>query len=98
MNNLYDNAMMSYLPQGSIRWIRVTDKNINTALIKKDNSLHGYFLELDIYCPDELHDYQICFPMSSEKLKVKKEMLSAEQTDDIKKFDTEIGSTKKANS
>ena len=90
--------MLSYFPYGSFRWIRVTDKKINTALIKKDNSLHGYFLEVDIYCPDELHDYQICFPMSSEKLKVKKEMLSAEQTDDIKKFDTEIGSTKKANS
>lgn len=45
MNNLYGKSMMSYLPYGAFRWIKVTDKNINTALSKNDNSLHGYFHE-----------------------------------------------------
>ena len=58
---------------------KVTDKNINTALSKKDNLLHGYFLEADMYCPDELHNYQNCFPMAAEKLTVTKEMLSSKQ-------------------
>ena len=74
---------------------KVTDKNINIALSKKDNLLHGYFLEADIYCPDELHNYQNCFPMAAEILTVAKEMLSSEQIDNIKKFNIEIGTNKK---
>ena len=84
MNNLYGKAIMSYLPYGAFKWIKVTDKNINTALNKKDNSLHGYILEVDMNYHDELHDYQNCFPMATEKLEVTKEMLSSEQIDDLK--------------
>ena len=91
MNNLYGKAMMSYLPYGGFRWIKITDKNINTALNKKDNSLHRYFLEGDMYCPDELHDYQNDFPMAPEKLIVTEDMLSAEQIEIIKQFGLKIG-------
>ena len=94
MNNLYGKATMSYFPYGPFRWIRLTDKNINKALGKKDNSLHGYFLEVDIFLPDELHDYQNCFPMAPEKLHVIEDMLSKEQIEDIKKFNIKIGLTK----
>ena len=58
MNDLYGKAMMSYLPYCSFRWIKVTDKNIHKAISKKDNSLYGYFLEVDMYLPHELHNYQ----------------------------------------
>ena len=95
MNNLYGKAMMSYLPYGSFKWIKVSDKNINTALNKKDNSLHGYFLEVDMHCPNELHDYQNDFPMAPEKLKVTEDMLSKEQIETIKQFDLKIGVNKK---
>ena len=95
MNNLYAKAVMQYLPRKDFKWISVTDKHINTVLNKKDHSLNGYFLEADMYCPDELHDYQNCFPMAAEKLKITKEMLSSQQIDDIKKFDIKIGTTEK---
>ena len=95
MNNLKGKAMMSYLPYDVFRWIKITDKNINTALNKKDNSLHGYFLEVDMYCPDELHDYQNDFPMAPEKLIVTEDMLLAEQIEIIKQFGLKIGITKK---
>ena len=72
MNNLYGKSMINYLPYGAFRWIKVTDKNINTALSKNDNSLHGYFLEVDMYCPDKLHDYQNCFPNGTRKIKSNK--------------------------
>ena len=62
MNNLCGKAIMSYLPYGSFKWIKVTDKDINTALNKKDNSSHGYFLEVGMYCPDELHDKKTISP------------------------------------
>ena len=57
--------------------------------------MHGYFLEVGVYLSDELHDYQNCFPMAPEKLVVTKDMLSAEQLDDMKKFNIKIGLTKK---
>ena len=48
-----------------------------------------------MYCPDELHDYQNCFPMAAEKLEITKEMLSSQQIVDIKKIDIKIGTTEK---
>ena len=95
MNNLYDRAMMSYLLFSSFRWIKVTDKNIHKAISKKDNSLHSYFLEVDMYLPDELHDYRNDFTMAPEKLIVTEDMLSKEQIETIKQFDLKIGTTKK---
>ena len=45
MKNLYGKAMISYLPYGGFRWIKVTDKNISKLLSKKDNLLHVIFLK-----------------------------------------------------
>ena len=67
MNNLYSKAMMSYLPCGGFRWIKVTDKNIHKAINKKDNSSNGYFPEVDMYYPDELQNYQNHFPMPPDR-------------------------------
>ena len=36
MNNLYGKAMIEYLPYGNFRWIKVTDKNIDIALNKRE--------------------------------------------------------------
>ena len=95
MNNLYGKAMMSYLPYKDFKWIKVSDKHINTTLNKKDNSLHGYILEFDMHLPDELHDKQNDFPMVSEKLIVTEDMLSPTQIEDMKKFNVKISQTKK---
>ena len=94
-NNLYGKAMMQYLPYGGFRWAKVNDKNINIILNKRDNSLHGYFLEVDIHCPDELHDEQNYCPMAPEKIKVTKEMLSPSQIEMIKQHKLKVGTTKK---
>ena len=67
MNNLYSKAMMSYLPCGGFRWIKVTDKNIHKAINKKDNSSNCYFPEVDMYYPDELQNYQNHFPMPPDR-------------------------------
>ena len=85
MNNLYGKAMMQYFT-----WIKVTDKNINRVLNKKDHSLHGYILEVDIYLPDKLHDEQNDFPVFSKKLTVTKDMLSQQQIDDMKDLNIKI--------
>ena len=48
MNNLYGHAMSQYLPYGEFKWIKNTDEIINKILNKRDDSLHGYFLEVDL--------------------------------------------------
>ena len=58
--------------------------------------MHGCFLEVDMYCPDELHDEQNDFPMAPEKFIATEEMLSAEQIETIKQFGIKIGTTKKS--
>ena len=53
MNSLYGKAMSKYLPYGGFKWVEVNNESINKALNKSDNSLHGYFLEVDLKCPEE---------------------------------------------
>ena len=95
MNNLYGKAMMQCLPYKDFKWIKVTDKHINKVLNKKDTSLHGYILEVDIYLPDELHNKQSNFPIFPKKLTVTKDMLSQQQIGDTKDFNIKICTTKK---
>ena len=50
MNNVYGKAMSEYLPYGGFKWVNVNKKTINRVLNKSDNSLNGYFLEVDLKC------------------------------------------------
>ena len=52
MNNLYGGAMSKYLPYGGFKWVIITNETVNRILNKKDNSLHGYFLEVDLDYPE----------------------------------------------
>ena len=76
MNNLYGDAMSEYLPYGGFKWVKVNNKLINRILNESDNSLHGYFLEVDLNYPEHLHDYHKDYPMASEKIKIEDDMLS----------------------
>ena len=76
MNNLYGGAMSEYLPYGGFKWVKTTNETINRILNKSDNSLHGYFLEVDLEYPENLHDFHKDYTMAPEKIKIKDEMLS----------------------
>ena len=94
-NNLYGRAMRKPLPYGGFRWISVTDKHIDIVLNKPDNSMHGYFAEVDMYHPDELHDYQNDFPKAPEKIYITEDSLSEDQINTAKKYNIKIGASKK---
>ena len=79
MNNLYGGAMSEYLPYGEFKWVKVNNKVINWILNKKEYSLYGYFLEVDLEVPEELHNEHNDLPMAPEKIKVTEEMLSTIQ-------------------
>ena len=85
MNNLYGWAMSEYLSYGRFKWLM----SIN------DKSSIGYFLEVDLGYPDELHELQYDFPLAPEKFAVSNDMLSkyCKKTADI--YDIKVGDIKK---
>ena len=74
MNNLYGWAMCEYLPYGEFRWLKNVDKFDVNSISKK--SPIGYFLEVDLEYPYELHELHNDYPLAPEKLAVSSDMLS----------------------
>ena len=74
MNNLYGWAMSEYLPYGGFKWLKNVDEFDVMSISEK--SLIGYFLEVDLEYPDELHELHNDFPLAPEKFAVSNDMLS----------------------
>ena len=79
MNNLYGWAMNEYLPYGGFEWLENIDK-FDIMSISECNSIDkspiGYFFEVDLEYPEELHELHNDFPLAPEKLTVSNDMLS----------------------
>ena len=79
MNNLYGWAMSKYLPYEGFKWLKNVDK-FDVMSINECNSIDkspiGYFLEVDLEYPDQLHELHNDFPLAPEKLAVSSDMLS----------------------
>ena len=56
MNNLYGWAMSEYLPYEGFKWLKNVDEFDVTSISEKRPV--GYFLEVDLEYPDELHKLQ----------------------------------------
>ena len=74
MNNLYGWAMSKYLPFEGFKWLKNVDK-FDVMSINEKCPI-GYFLEVDLKYPDELHELHNDFPLALEKLAVSCDMLS----------------------
>ena len=90
--NLYGKAMSEYLPYGGFKWIKDNNQIINKIINKRDDSLHGYFLEVHLDYPENLHDSHKDYSMAPAKIKIKDELLSLycleiENKNDIKTGD-----------
>ena len=95
MNNLYGKAMREYLPYGGFKWVKVNNETINRVLNKSDNSLHGHFLEGDLYYPEKLHAKRNDYLMAWEKIKIEEEMLSPSSLEIKKENNIKVGGIKK---
>ena len=93
MNNLYGDTMSEYLPYGGFKWVKVNNETVNRILTKSSNSLHGYFLEVDLDYPENLHDYHNDYPMAPEKIKL--DMVSPYCLEIKKKYDIKSGDVNK---
>ena len=75
-NDLYGFAMSKFLPVSEFKWIDPKELD----LIKyTSNSSKGYILEVDLECPKELWELQNDYPLSRDKIQIKREMVSAYQ-------------------
>ena len=54
MNNLYGSKMSEFLPYGEFKWLK--DVNKFDVMSISEKSEIGYFLEVDLEYPDELHE------------------------------------------
>ena len=95
MNNLYGKAMSEYLPYRGFESFKVNNESVNRVLNTGDNSLHGYFLEVDLEYPKELHDINNDLPMTPEKIKVAEEMLSLLQLEIKNNYDIKVAGVNK---
>ena len=95
MNNLYGGEMSEYLPYGGFKWVKVNNETINRVLNKSDNSLHGYFLEVDLEYPENLHDHHNDYSLALEKIKIEEEMLSPIPLKMKNKYDIKVSGVNK---
>ena len=73
-NNLYGHAMCQSLPYAEFEWL--TPDEMQQFSINKCDDQYGYFLQVDIEYPHELHDTHSEFPLACEKKQVRLQELS----------------------
>ena len=95
MNNLYGDTISEYLPYGGFKWVKVNNETVNRILNKSDNSLHGYFLKVDLDYLEDLNEEHNDYSLAPEKIKVSEEMLSPHQLKMKNKHDIKIGGINK---
>ena len=93
MNNLYGLAMSEYLPYERFEWLKNVDEFDVMSVSEK--SPIGYFLEVDLEYPDELHELHNDYPLAPEKLAVSSDMLSKYCKKIADKYEIKIGDVKK---
>ena len=63
-----------YLPYGSFKWLKNVD-GFDVMWVSKKSPI-GYFLEVDLECPDKLHELHNDYPVTPEKTTVSSDRLS----------------------
>ena len=92
-NNLYGWAVSEYLPYSEFEWLKNVDK-LDVMSISEKSSI-GYFLEVDLKYPDELHELHNDYPVAPEKLAVTSDMLLNYCKSIADKYDIKTGDVKK---
>ena len=97
-NNQYGWAMSQYLPTHGFKWMKLETECpkfwTNFVLEQEDCQDTGYFFEVDLEYPKELHDTHDQYPLAPEHLEIKEEMLSDFQKKLAKDLDVKVGGSK----
>ena len=88
-HNLYGWSMSEYLPYKEFEWLEnVDDWDVNSF---NEKSEIGYFLEVDLEYPNELHELHNDYPIAPEKLVVTNDMLSKYRKEIADECDIKVG-------
>ena len=87
--------MSQPLPYGKFDWLNKQEINELDLDFISENSSIGYFLEVDLEYPSELHDSHNDYPLSPEKLKISSDMLSNYRSDIADKYGIKVGGVSK---
>ena len=92
-NHLCGWSMSEYLPYGEFEWLEnVGEFDINSI---NEKSEIGYFLEIDLKYPDDLHELHNDYPLAPEKFAVTNDMLSKYCKEIAEEYDIKVGDVKK---
>ena len=93
MNDLYGWSMSEYLPYEEPEWLKNVDEfDVNSI---NEKSEIGYFLEVGLEYPDELHGLHNGYSLAAEKLVVTNDMLSKYSKEIAAKYDIKVDDVKK---
>lgn len=91
-NVLYGYVKSKFLPTGWFKWINPTKFDLNEY---SSNSSKDCGLEFDLEYSKILHDLHNGYPLATDKLEIKKEMLSDDQLKTAKEYNIFISNVKK---
>ena len=90
-NNLYGWAMSQHLPTGNFKWMSNREiEQIDLGKYKADGKKR-LISEVDLECPQELHDMHNDYPICPERVKVSNDMLSGYCKKIAEKYKISIG-------
>ena len=92
MKDLYGWAMSEYLPYEGFEWLKNVDE-FDVMSISEKHPI-GYFLEVDLEYPDELHELHNDYPLAPEKRAVSSDMLSNICKTIADKYERKVGDVK----
>ena len=72
-NNLYGYTMSEFLPTSGFKWIDPIVFDLNKY---NSNSSKGCTLEVDLEYLKELHELHNYYPLATDEIEIKREMLS----------------------
>ena len=85
--------MSNYLPYGKFKWLKNVD-GFDVISISEKSPI-GYFLEIDLEYPDELHELYNDYPLAPEKFAVSSNVLSKYCKKIADKYEIKVGDVKK---
>ena len=85
--------MSEYLPYEGFKWLNNVDE-FDVMSISEKNPI-GYFLDVDLKYPDELHELHNDYPIAPEKIAVSSDMLSNYCKKIADKYEIKVGDVKK---
>ena len=90
---IYGWPMSQYLPCGRFKWLKNIDKFDIKSISNK--SPIGYFLEVDVEYPEELHQLHNDVPLAPEKIAVSSDMLWKYCKKIADEYEIKVGDVKK---